>query len=900
MSSAVPDWIRDALSVEQLKPLEAKYPNVCILAGAGSGKTRTIVNLIAYDLMTGVSPNEIVAFTFTEKAAAELLARVHSLLHKHNDKFSLEGIYIGTIHAWCHAYILEQNEFYNFDVLDELHVDALASRVYDELGLESIYKKLYPKGIDDFLKDLEIFYNENLMLEALPEKIRPAISRFTSILEQNRLLTFGDMIRHAIGHLDKNGPIENLKRLYIDEYQDVNPSQVKLAKVMLPPSGKLRVVGDDLQCIYNWRGSDVNRILNFKENFKGSKTFRLETNHRARPQLLTFANTVAENISLRDEEKILKDARSAASTKCVLWNSSPSEEHQANEVAESVINFMSNGVPANKIAILLRSVLRSGPPILNELINRGIQVECPQLNRSGGFINTFLLPILDWLRHSHEDPHSEEAEEEQLKENEKLWETCEPCMQSSLDMQDVFWDGLHAWLELIEAKHSKAYDVRGCLYEFLDLCNIRTEPQGRSLLLGLGIATQIIRSVEEIHRRRLRGRKRRTPKGVINEVFFALVRNSETFGDSMPIDTSVEAVALTTIHQSKGLEWPVVILPTIMPRRFPVRSSKHGTSFEDDIASRYGTTVEDEWRLFYVASTRARERLLLLDFADGNVEKSSQFLRKLFADKIIVPGNIPQQASNVWRIDLEELKHSDTPPVRLGVTDLLLHIECPYQYALRRVIGIQPSVSDELGYGKSLHELIQRRCEAGGPWNHDELNKQVEQFVHVPYMSEKGAQTAQKAIKNRISMLESYDAFSGEILSEIKIDQPIRGGLIQGAVDCIQKQDNQKLTLRDWKTNIHESLLPRYKRQLQFYTYALSNREIEINKAEMIDVGDSKTQGKLVACEVDISSDALASVVDEANMAVQQIKNGEFTPKPNLCTCSCCDMFKICSLREEK
>src|SRR4029077_14156926 len=135
--------------------------------------------------------------------------------------------------------------------IDDLHFDALVGRLYDTLDLQKIYKDPFPRAIEPFLTDLEVFYNEHLTLTKVPSTIRPAITAFTDILSANRLLTFGGMIRLATEHLQKNGPLDGLRSLFVDEYQDVNPAQTALVKAMVPTSGKIRVVGDDLQSIYN-------------------------------------------------------------------------------------------------------------------------------------------------------------------------------------------------------------------------------------------------------------------------------------------------------------------------------------------------------------------------------------------------------------------------------------------------------------------------------------------------------------------------------------------------------------------------------------------------------------------------------------------------------------------------
>ena len=146
-------------------------------------------------------------------------------------------------------------------------MDALVARLYDSLDLAGIYGKPFPKAVEPFLVDVEVFFNEHLTLAQVPKHVRPALDSFLSVLEENRLLPYGAMIRNATTQLLEQGPIAELDAVYVDEYQDVNPAQTALIKAMLPAECGLRVVGDDLQSIYNWRGSDVTRILDFDEEY---------------------------------------------------------------------------------------------------------------------------------------------------------------------------------------------------------------------------------------------------------------------------------------------------------------------------------------------------------------------------------------------------------------------------------------------------------------------------------------------------------------------------------------------------------------------------------------------------------------------------------------------------------
>ncbi|WP_159462099.1 ATP-dependent DNA helicase [Salirhabdus sp. Marseille-P4669] len=882
------------LSLEQQQPLLRSSRNASILAAAGSGKTRTLVQMLISDLIEGIPASEIVAFTFTEKAAEELLIRVHNIVSEVAPEIDLTGIYIGTIHGWCLQYLSNQSTFYNFSPIDELHLKTLVSRLYDELNLAEIYGKVYPFGVEDYISDLEVFYNENLTLNELPSNIKNSIARFVNIVQKNKMMTFGDMIRYSTNLLKEHGPIGKLKSLYVDEYQDVNPAQVELIKLMAPDLANIIVVGDDLQSIYNWRGSDVERILNFPKEFNDVTVHRLTSNYRSRPEIVRLANAVAENIALRDREKIMIPGREEVDCDEVNWLSLSSESEQVDTVVEILMEHYRNGVPWNKMAILLRSVTGAGVPFMETLRSHGIPVYCPVLSRSTQFINEFLLPIFNWLRKEHVEPRNEIEEKQIEGEALALWNSVSIWLDIE-EAEDVFWDSLNDWLDAIENLSNATYDVRGMLYDFLDKCGIGLKQDDPELLAALGIATQIIRSVEEIHRRRIPGSPRRTPRGVISEIYYALIRNQEDFGESLPIKENINGVLISTVHQSKGLEWPIVLIPMLSSKRFPLSPRGHGTSFPDEIAGRYGTTTEDERRLFYVAVTRAKERLYLLDPNNRTEKKRSIFLKELAKKGLITKKNsIKEIDKTIWAIAPEDLSEEETSPIMIGLSDLLLHLECGFQFGVRRVAGVQPAVGDELGFGKGLHELIQRRLEDNREWSLEEIKRQVDLYVHLPYVTEEREQKHKRAIIKRIQFLQSIGALKSNVESEVKIELPLEKGVIYGIIDSIELENEDSYRIRDWKSNIHEHLLPRYERQLQFYNYVLERMGKKVKNTDIVNVGESFKQQKLISQEVNVNKDEIDDLISDLDQSMRKISEGYFMPNPSKKSCAACDLIKIC------
>jgi len=853
--------------------------------------------MLASDMAAGVPATGIVAFTFTERAANELSARVHALVRQCVPKTALTGLYVGTIHAWCLQYLASQGDFYGYVPVDEVHLDSLVSRLYDGLTLEETYGLRFPKAIATFLKDMEVYYNEHLSLDQVPDRIRTSLAAFLGVLEQNRLLTFGGMIRHAAEHLEQEGPVAGLKALYVDEYQDVNPAQVGLIKAMLPADGKLVVVGDDLQCIYQWRGSDVGHILGFRDEFDDAAVFRLHTNYRSRPSIVKLGNKIAESVQRRDIGKVMVPYREPDSFPIVHWLDVDSDAQQASTVSDIVGRLHDTGVPWDRMAVLMRSVASWGQPFVDALTCRGIPVHCPILGRGGQFIDDFVVPLFGWLRTEHAEPRTAAEQAEAEEAADRLWQKAQRWVTAE-NAEFTFWESINDWVEAIETKQSSAYNVRGWFYEFLDRCGTHVSPEDRSLMVGLGIASQVIRSVEEIHRRRLFAQRRRTPRSIMAEVYYALIRNKQRFGESAPIDTPVEGVLVTTIHQAKGLEWPVVIIPMLVSGRFPVRRRNHETSFSDEIAGRYGTSLDDERRLFYVAATRARERLFLIGPASAGLSRRSRFLAELGSQRAIAACSTEYVPAGVWTLESEDLAANEVPPTRIGLSDLLIYVECPYQFGLRRVVAIQPSVGDELGFGKGLHELVQRRLECGTVWSAREWTEQVDQHVRLPYMSEAAERRSRQAIARRVRKLDELGVLSAEAETEVPVEVLLAGGLVHGVVDSAYVNRDGSVVVRDWKSSIHTSLVPRYQRQLQFYALALRQQGRRVVAADMVDVAACVERGELVVRQVDISERAIASLVQALENSLKSIASGKFPVKPSPGACSCCDISKLCPYGE--
>ena len=268
--------MREAPTLEgdALRAVQHRGSHMQIIASAGSGKTEVVSQRVADLLAEGVRPDAIVAFTFTERAAAELKERIEARVMARLGSEALDrlnGLFVGTIHAYCFR-LLQQHvpKYETYDVLDENQLTAFVSREARRLGVRQLDpgNRLFA-SISAFLQSVEVVENELLDLDYLPDPFRSILENYHATLARYRLLTFGQQIRAAVDELERSdverGVHGTLRFLIVDEYQDINPAQEELIRRLTGPDTELCVVGDDDQAIYQWRGSDVEQHRQVRE-----------------------------------------------------------------------------------------------------------------------------------------------------------------------------------------------------------------------------------------------------------------------------------------------------------------------------------------------------------------------------------------------------------------------------------------------------------------------------------------------------------------------------------------------------------------------------------------------------------------------------------------------------------
>ncbi|MCB1677024.1 MAG: ATP-dependent helicase, partial [Halioglobus sp.] len=361
-----------------------------IIAAAGAGKTEVVSQRVVSLLEEGEPAESIVAFTFTEKAAAELKERIRQravakLGSKADDH--LGQLYVGTIHGYC--FRLLQTHVPRYETYTPLDSNQLTNLLYREqtrLGLKQLNpdKKLF-RAIRTFRESLDVVENELISLGKLPEDdFKDVVIRYYEMLDQYRVMSFGTQIVEAVGALEEQdvhaAATADLRHLIVDEYQDVNPAQERLVELLSKPLGlaDLVVVGDDDQSIYQWRGSNVQNIVTFRERYKQSGVdvaqFELLVNRRSRPEIVEVANGFAESIPARLPKQMLEHRPDAGPAVTVAIGQ-VDEQTEAEAVADLIERLHEDHkLPYREIAILVRT-RTAFPRILDALEVWGIPVQ---------------------------------------------------------------------------------------------------------------------------------------------------------------------------------------------------------------------------------------------------------------------------------------------------------------------------------------------------------------------------------------------------------------------------------------------------------------------------------------------------------------------------------------------
>lgn len=382
-----PPSVFSHLSWEQKDALRLDSPAIRMSACAGSGKTETLTARILSLIFNGINPNSIVAFTFTKKAAISMKSRLHTRIVEAGGldaRRVLGSMFMGTIHSYCLRLLQDHAGYDHYDVLTEHRERAFVIDHARELDLKPVVENILNRQVNDtnavsiFLRSVSVV-NDELMdpgqLKRFSPKFLSLLERYETIMKEHRLINFGQQISTLVRQFKQDENLINtvagsIEHLLIDEYQDLNPAQEELVKLLISQGAQLFVVGDANQCIFQWRGSDVRCFQRFEQQFPNAKAFRLNQNRRSLPPIVEVANKFGRSIDDHGSNTMVPVRENA--TECVWWVETASPELEARWVADKILELCEMGAKFSDIAILLRSVNTSGGPFIDAFGQKGI------------------------------------------------------------------------------------------------------------------------------------------------------------------------------------------------------------------------------------------------------------------------------------------------------------------------------------------------------------------------------------------------------------------------------------------------------------------------------------------------------------------------------------------------
>jgi DNA helicase II / ATP-dependent DNA helicase PcrA len=596
----------ESLNASQSEAVMFKEGSLLVIAGAGSGKTRTLTCRVARLVGEGVLPQSILLLTFTRKSASEMLGRAKDLLDERCQKVS--G---GTFHSFAHTILRRYSREIGFPegyaIIDRPDAEDLISMIKKEKDFTARYpsfptKKtimdIFSRSANKMLPIRDIMVSEFSHLSSVMEGIILLYEEYKKQKNIHALIDYDDLLIHLKNLLHENKTIrEKLSSSYryimVDEYQDTNKVQAEILYLLSSVNKNVMVVGDDSQSIYAFRGAHFKNIINFPKFFPGSKIIRLEENYRSVQPILTLTNAIIERASEK-YSKCLFTKKTQGTTPLLV--EAADEISQSRYVIDGIYDAIRKGLPLKDIAVLVRAGYHSfGLEI--ELTREGIAY-----NKAGGFKFMESAHIKDFLAHLRIICHPGDRLSWQrvFLLIDTIGSQKAGMMYESISREKKGWYGL------IESKFAPGIEkhlktIRE-MYEIIHNETLSVSEMGEI----------VFRYYAPVAKKKFDDYPKRIKDLEQLLTIMERYRNLEEFIADMvlePPNTSSEngletgfsnedRLTISTIHSAKGLEWHTVFVIWALDGRFP---SIHAIGNED--------SLEEERRLMYVAATRARENL---------------------------------------------------------------------------------------------------------------------------------------------------------------------------------------------------------------------------------------------------------------------------------------------------
>ena len=632
----------DSLNNMQKKAVLHDKGPLLVLAGAGSGKTRVLTTSIAYLIEEkNIDPRNIIAITFTNKAANEMKERISNLLN-----MDVSHLWIGTFHSIC-ARILRMNidkigYDKNFTIYDSSDQKTLVKEIINELGLKEDITPREALSVISQAKNKSMSPDEFLQLNTYYTKGDSYYKIYKKYEEKKfyyNALDFDDLIDKVLYLFSKD--IETLKfyqekfrYVFVDEYQDTNNSQYELIKYFSGFHNNITVVGDADQSIYSFRGADISNILNFEKDFKDADVIKLEQNYRSTDKILDTANVLIENNSERKDKNLWTDNKNGSKP---IYRSTNVESEEAKFVLDNIKELTYKGYDAKDFAILYRTNAQSRSfeeILMKNLINYkvigGLKFyDRKEIKDLVSYLKIIVNPKDDLALKRIINEPKRGIGNKSIAELENISSLHEISMLDLVRL-DEFRPLLNDRLKKLADKfYMPLKDIFDNIdkYKIVDLINEVLDKSGYLKMLETSYSVEDRSRIDNINE--FISSAAEYEEENPDDTIFDYLENLYLLSDLDKTEDKDNSVSLMTMHAAKGLEFPIVFVVGLDEGLFPgKRSIDEGN-------------VEEERRLFYVGITRAREKLFLTssksrrNYGKPIFYKPSRFVDEII-DKVIV------------------------------------------------------------------------------------------------------------------------------------------------------------------------------------------------------------------------------------------------------------------------
>lgn len=573
------------LNEEQKKAvLHTEGPQL-ILAGAGSGKTRTVTHKIAYLCQQGIDPKDILAITFTNKAANEMKERINTLVGSEND------ILACTFHSLCYRILKQHTKYRKYTIYDDKEQRKLIKKIIDSnIELADTHVGTAKSKITYAKNDMLIPDNFKYGINSYNEDDFYILYRdYQELLEKNKAMDFDDLLLNALQVL-KDKMVKDMwqdeyKYIFVDEFQDTNKPQFLLTKILSGKHNNLCVVGDDNQSIYGWRGSNIDYILNLEYHFgQDVATFKLENNYRSTPTILKAAQEVIELNQNRSNKKIVPKIKDNNHKIDII--DTLDEKAEAKEVAYRIKSLYNSNKNLNDIAVLYRT--NSQSRVIEDAL-RDLRIPCKIVGGTTFFQRKEVKDLIAYLKFIVNKNDTLSLDRIINFPNRGIGKATLSKIKKWSEDNDI-----SSWEAAATFNNSKLQSF----ISFIDSIDDQKKPT--DILINIVKSLNIIdywKKHQDEHIDRI---------GNVWE-FIELSRNFkklDEFLEHIYLQTSIDesdesnAVTLMTCHASKGLEYSIIFMVGLNEELLPLPS--------DSIDE-----LEEERRLCYVGMTRAMDRLYM-------------------------------------------------------------------------------------------------------------------------------------------------------------------------------------------------------------------------------------------------------------------------------------------------